>query len=38
MMQEGARNEISPEFVETLPEELRPLLSGSAKWLWKRRY
>jgi ectoine hydroxylase-related dioxygenase (phytanoyl-CoA dioxygenase family) len=38
MMQEWAGNEISPEFVETLPEELRPLISGSAKWSWKRRY
>jgi ectoine hydroxylase-related dioxygenase (phytanoyl-CoA dioxygenase family) len=38
MMQEWAGNEISPEFVETLPEEIRPLISGSAKWSWKRRY
>jgi len=27
-----------PEFVATLPEAIRPILSGSESWHWKRRY
>lgn len=38
MLREWMRNEISPEFIETLPEEIRPLLSGSDNWNWRRNY
>lgn len=38
MVREWMGNEISPEFVETLPEALRPLLSGSDNWRWRRNY
>lgn len=38
MVREWPGNEISPEFVETLPQEIRPLISGSDSWHWKRRY
>ena len=38
MVREWPGNEISPEFIETLPEEIKPLISGSDSWHWKRRY
>lgn len=38
MMREWPGNEISPEFIAALPEEIRPLISGSDSWHWKRRY
>jgi phytanoyl-CoA dioxygenase PhyH len=38
MVREWMRNEISPEFVATLPEEIRPLISGSDNWNWRRNY
>ncbi len=38
MVREWPGNEVSPEFIETLPEEIRPLISGSDSWHWKRRY
>ena len=38
MVREWPGNEVSPEFVETLPEEIRPLISGSDSWHWRRRY
>jgi hypothetical protein len=38
LMREWPGNEISPEFVATLPEAIRPILSGSESWHWKRRY
>ncbi|HZP81443.1 MAG TPA: phytanoyl-CoA dioxygenase family protein [Chthonomonadaceae bacterium] len=38
MMREWMGNEISPEFVETLPEAIRPLISGSDNWRWRRNY
>jgi len=38
MLREWPGNEISPEFVETLPEAIRPILSGSASWHWRRNY
>jgi hypothetical protein len=31
-------NFIRPAFVASLPEEVRPLISGSQRWEWKRRY
>ena len=37
MLREWPGNEISPEFVATLPEHLRPLISGSDSWHWQRR-
>ncbi len=37
MLREWPGNEISPEFVATLPEQLRPLISGSDSWHWRRR-
>ena len=38
MLREWPGNEVSPEFVETLPEEIKPLISGGDSWRWKRRY
>ena len=38
MLREWMGNEVSPEFIETLPEVLRPLISGSDNWNWKRHY
>lgn len=38
MLREWPGNEVSPEFVATLPERLRPIVSGSDSWHWKRRY
>lgn len=38
MLREWPGNEVDPEFVETLPEEVRPLVSGSDSWRWKRNY
>ena len=38
MVREWPGNEVSSEFVETLPEEIRPLISGSDSWHWKRKY
>jgi ectoine hydroxylase-related dioxygenase (phytanoyl-CoA dioxygenase family) len=38
MVREWPGNEVSSEFVETLPEDIRPLISGSDSWHWKRRY
>ena len=36
MLREWPGNEISADFVETLPEHLRPLISGSESWHWRR--
>ena len=38
MLREWRGHEVSPEFVETLPEPIRPLISGSDSWAWKRNY
>jgi hypothetical protein len=38
MVREWMGNEISPEFIETLPEAIRPLISGSDNWNWRRNY
>jgi hypothetical protein len=38
MMREWMGNEISAEFIETLPEKIRPLISGSDNWNWRRNY
>ncbi len=38
MLREWPRNEISPEFITTLPEDSRPIISGEASWHWKRNY
>jgi hypothetical protein len=38
MMREWMRNEISPEFIKTLPEAIRPIISGSDNWSWRRNY
>jgi ectoine hydroxylase-related dioxygenase (phytanoyl-CoA dioxygenase family) len=38
MLREWMGNEISPEFIETLPEAIRPLISGSDNWKWRRNY
>jgi hypothetical protein len=37
MVREWMGNEISSEFIATLPEEIRPILSGEANWNWKRK-
>ena len=31
-------NEISPEFIETVPEDIRPIIYGSDNWNWRRNY
>jgi hypothetical protein len=36
MMQAWPGNEISPEFVASLPEAMRPLISASESWHWRR--
>jgi hypothetical protein len=38
MMREWMRNEISLEFIASQPEDIRPILSGSANWNWRRNY
>jgi hypothetical protein len=38
MLREWPGNEISPEFIATCPEAIRPILSGSASWHWRRNY
>ncbi len=38
MLREWTGHEISPEFIDTLPEEIRPLISGSDNWRWRRNY
>ena len=38
MLREWMGNEVRPEFVETLPETIRPLISGSESWSWQRHY
>ncbi|MGH2352108.1 MAG: phytanoyl-CoA dioxygenase family protein [Chloroflexota bacterium] len=38
LLREWPGNEISPEFIASLPEALRPVVSGSDSWHWKRRY
>jgi hypothetical protein len=38
MMRAWMGNEVSEEFVATLPEELRPLIFGSDNWAWRRNY
>ena len=38
MLREWPGNEVSPGFIETLPEDIRPLISGSASWGWERQY
>ncbi len=38
MVREWPGNEVSPEFIQTLPEDIRPLISGSDSWHWQRRY
>lgn len=37
MLREWPGNEISPEFIEALPHHLRPLISGSESWHWRRK-
>jgi hypothetical protein len=38
MFQEWQGNEISPEFAAALPDSIRPLITGSDKWNWRRNY
>jgi hypothetical protein len=38
MLREWPGNEVSPAFLETLPEETRKIVSGSESWHWKRRF
>lgn len=37
MLREWPGNEVDHAFVETIPEEVRPLVSGSDSWRWRRR-
>jgi hypothetical protein len=38
MMRPWDGNELSPGFIETLPEDIKPLISGSDNWNWRRNY
>ncbi|GDX41160.1 hypothetical protein LBMAG21_14520 [Armatimonadota bacterium] len=38
MLREWMGNEISPEFLESQPEPIRKLLSGSDSWNWRRNH
>jgi ectoine hydroxylase-related dioxygenase (phytanoyl-CoA dioxygenase family) len=38
MIREWMRNEISPDFIATLPEDIRPIISAEANWNWRRNY
>ena len=38
MLREWMGNEVSPGFIATLPQEMRPLISGSDSWNWRRNY
>jgi len=38
MFQPWPGNEVDPEFVKTLPDEMRALISGSESWSWQRKY
>jgi hypothetical protein len=38
MMRPWDGNEISPEFIATLPADIKPIVSGSANWNWRRNY
>jgi ectoine hydroxylase-related dioxygenase (phytanoyl-CoA dioxygenase family) len=38
MVREWMGNEISSEFIATLPQEIRPILSAEANWRWRRNY
>jgi hypothetical protein len=38
MLRAWTGNEVRPEFIETLPEAIRPLISGSDNWNWRRNY
>lgn len=35
-LREWPGNEIAPEFLQTLPPEIRPVLSGEQSWHWRR--
>jgi ectoine hydroxylase-related dioxygenase (phytanoyl-CoA dioxygenase family) len=38
MVREWMRNEISPKFIASLPDDIRPIISGEANWNWRRNY
>jgi hypothetical protein len=38
MIREWPGNEVKPEFVANLPEDIQPIVSGSESWHWKRNY
>ena len=38
MYQAWNNQEPSPEFMRRVPEDLRPLVSGSKKWHWKQNH
>lgn len=38
MLREWMGNEVDPKFIDTLPKDIRPLISGSDNWKWKRNY
>lgn len=38
MLREWPGNEVSAEFIESLPEALKPLVTGSDSWHWRRNY
>lgn len=38
MLREWPGNEISPKFIESLPEDIKPIISGSDSWHWRRNY
>jgi len=38
MLKPWPGNEVDPAFIETLSEDVRPIISGSESWHWKRRF
>lgn len=38
MLREWPGNEPDPAFLATLPDDIRPIISGEQSWHWKRRY
>ncbi len=38
MLRPWMGNEVRAEFIETLPDTIRPLISGEANWNWRRNY
>ena len=38
MFQPWPGNEVDPDFIDSLPEDIQPIISGSGSWHWERNY